>query len=344
MSIRLLFLQKKKSDEFLFTSAKPENIEYWEDKSYELLKHSDIKSDVWSLKAKSLTKIKANIDLASNKLSKVVTAYSRGVSTGADKVFILKKYAGKYFNGFDEPVDIEENILVRPIFAKDFSAFSHSENECFLVMPYLNDRTSYTLPDEEQFKLEYPKAYNYLLRYKDNLESRKQWTKWFGYSAPRNIDKHLVADLMVPLLANKGSSALYPKSNATYCMMASGGFSLSTSVDKYLLLSLLNSSLYFFYLTLISNVFRDGWYTCTKQYFLELPFPHKIDSSIQDSLIKYSEEICQLHSKKTSISIDEQKWKLKKTLLLKEIDRLVFELFEISQQEANLINSVVYKH
>ncbi|MBK8384065.1 MAG: hypothetical protein IPL16_19685 [Ignavibacteria bacterium] len=37
------------------------------------------------------------------------------------------------------------------------------------------------------------------------------------------------------------------------------------------MLGVLNSSLLFWYLKKLSNLFRGGWITCTKQYFSQLP-------------------------------------------------------------------------
>lgn len=61
--------------------------------------------------------------------------------------------------------------------------------------------------------------------------------------------------------------------------MAGGGFSivLRPAIDysDLYVLALINSSALFYYLKSISNVFRGGWITCTKQYFEQLPI-HRI--------------------------------------------------------------------
>lgn len=59
-----------------------------------------------------------------------------------------------------------------------------------------------------------------------------------------------------------------------YCLMASGGFSISLrteALSPYYVLGLLNSSLLFGRLRGMSNIFRGGWITCTKQYVGTLP-------------------------------------------------------------------------
>ena len=110
------------------------------------------------------------------------------------------------------------------------------------------------------------------------LRKRKQFKEWHGYSAPRNLDLHNRAQIAVPLLANRGLFALIPPaSRGKLCPMASGGFTIALGADcpfrpEYVL-GILNSKLMFWFLGCISNVFRGGWITCTKQYFGELPIP-----------------------------------------------------------------------
>ena len=57
--------------------------------------------------------------------------------------------------------------------------------------------------------------------------------------------------------------------------MASGGFSITIDAEKGFspkyVLGLLNSRLLFWRLRSISNIFRGGWITCTKQYVETLP-------------------------------------------------------------------------
>src|SRR5437667_361864 len=59
------------------------------------------------------------------------------------------------------------------------------------------------------------------------------------------------------------------------CPMASGGFTItvadSATVHSNYVLALINSKLLFWKLAQMSNLFRGGWITCTKQYLGELP-------------------------------------------------------------------------
>jgi hypothetical protein len=129
---------------------------------------------------------------------------------------------------------------------------------------------------EKELRHSFPKCYAYLAKRRSQLEARKGYRSWYSYSAPRNLELHDRSQILVPLLAAQPSFAAIPESlSGRLCPMASGGFTIrlaeaSRILPEYLL-GLLNSSILFWVLLRVSNVFRGGWITCTKQYFGQLP-------------------------------------------------------------------------
>jgi hypothetical protein len=111
------------------------------------------------------------------------------------------------------------------------------------------------------------------------------------------LNVHVSAHVVVPLLADKGLYAKLPEDTSNFCLMASGGFSISfgdADLSTEYLLGLLNSSLLFWYLHQVSNVFRGGWITCTKQYVGQLPirrinFADPAEKSAHDEIVKLVE-------------------------------------------------------
>jgi hypothetical protein len=62
--------------------------------------------------------------------------------------------------------------------------------------------------EEKEFLDGFPKAFAYLKSRRGDLVKRKQYRSWFAFSAPRNLDLHQRAHLMVPLLASAGSETM----------------------------------------------------------------------------------------------------------------------------------------
>jgi type I restriction-modification system DNA methylase subunit len=205
---------------------------------------------------------------------------SRGSSSGDDTVFVVEANA-----------DIEPEALRIPVFATDFRRFEFEPNQAKrIIFPYKNTENNFAIIPEDELKTQYPKCYAYLLAHKKLLEARKGYRLWYGYSATRNLELHERAQILIPLLAGQPSFAQVPKELETkLCSMASGGFTLTVDTQAIFapiyLLGVLNSNLIFWVLLRVSNSFRGGWITCTKQYVGELPIVVGT-STQQETIIK----------------------------------------------------------
>ena len=246
-------------------------------------------------------------------------------------------------------VDVERGILRTPVYASDFGRyqFAPSSGE-FIIFPYDVFASSYELNSEAILKRDFPKAYNYLYARKKELQRRKQFRAWYGYSAPRNLDVHDSAHFFVPLLANQGSYCRLEETRGKFCMMASGGFSITVSPSSGLspnyVLGLLNSELLFWRLRSISNIFRGGWVTCTKQYVETLPirtidFSSKSDNAAHDRMVALVESMLILHKQVAAAKSGAQKSILQRQIESTdaEIDRLVYELYDLTAEEVALV-------
>ncbi|MDQ2975183.1 MAG: restriction endonuclease subunit M, partial [Acidobacteriota bacterium] len=130
--------------------------------------------------------------------------------------------------------------------------------------------------------------------------------------------------------------------------MASGGFTVSLPADcpyrpEYIL-GLLNSRLLFWRLREASNVFRGGWITCTKQYFGELPI-HVVDfadakgRAEHDKMVELVERVIAAKKEWTEAEDDYEKRRLDLFCsdLDREIDRLVYQLYELTEDEIAIV-------
>lgn len=166
---------------------------------------------------------------------------------------------------------------------------------------------------EADLKKLYPQTYSYLKSQKGKLEERAQYQQ-YSFSASRSLALHAKADILIPLLADKGLFSELPKNKELYTLMAGGGFSITIkneNINKHFLLGLLNSTLLFWVLKNISNVFRGGWIACTKQYFSQLPIKkideqNKSEKTLHDEIVKLVETMPQLQQQKQTSTLPEQ--------------------------------------
>jgi hypothetical protein len=232
----------------------------------EELPHHALTCEAWGFENAQKCDLRRKLRVAGPRLLDLPAEMSRGSSSGDDDVFMITP-----------GTDIEPAALRVPLFATDFSRFSFvPKAEWKIIYPYERGESGVRLIPSSKLAASCPKTFAHLKAFAAKLRERKQAGEWFGYSAARNLELHERAQIAVPLLANRGSCALIPNEwRGKLCPMASGGFTVTLSTEcpyrpEYIL-GLLNSRLLFWELEQVSNLFRGGWITCTKQYFGELP-------------------------------------------------------------------------
>ena len=275
----------------------------------------------------------------------------RGSSSGDDEVFTLHQAGKKLATRQGDQVEIEAGILRVPIYATDFGRYLFNpKSDEVIIFPYNVTSDGYELKSASELQRQFPKAYKYLASRRRELEARKQFKAWYGFSAPRNLDVHQAAQMLVPLLADKGLYCRLPEEARGYCLMASGGFSITVSTESKLspnyVLGLLNSQLLFWRLRSISNIFRGGWITCTKQYVETLPihpinFSNPAEKARHDPLrvVGLVERMLELHRRKAEAKGESLRAQLKREINVtdEQIDGLVYELYGLSEDEIRIV-------
>jgi hypothetical protein len=133
--------------------------------------------------------------------------------------------------------------------------------------------------------------------------------------------------------------------------MASGGFSITINAKNELspnyVLGLLNSKLLFWRLRSISNVFRGGWITCTKQYVETLPihtidFSNSAEKAQHDKMVALVEQMLSLHKSLPLARTPQEKERLARQIESTDraIDALVYQLYGLTEEEIRIVEGV----
>jgi len=335
----LLFLRNRSNATFQYVNAEANptslNNPTFEEKTIE-----HFESTPWHFEDDQSRSLIEKLFLRSKRLLDLPAEMSRGSSSGDDDVFILDT----------KPPTVENEILRIPVFATDFNRYSFSPSDNWrIIFPYFRTKGKYDLYDEESLKKRFPKTHKYLVGNKAKLEKRKQFREWFGFSAPRNLELHEEAQILVPLLADHGIFSLIPMhTRGTLCPMASGGFTVTilpecTMKPEYVL-GILNSRLLFWRLANMSNVFRGGWITCTKQYFGELPiriidFSDPKEQLLHNQMVAFVETMVDLNKKLAVAKTEQDQTPIKRQIEAtdKQIDELVYELYGLTEEERKIV-------
>ncbi|NOT46576.1 MAG: N-6 DNA methylase [Acidobacteria bacterium] len=335
----LLFLSHDSNQEFLFATSLADQ-ESLIDLRFETYSSNRFNGSAWLLVNDAKRNVLEKINQGSSRLLDLPADMSRGSSSGRDDVFML-----------DTDSTVVENEITRvPIFATDFNRYTFSpKGQWKIIFPYEINGNSFKCLDENDLRKRFPNAYSYLVANKAELLKRKQFNEWFAYSAPRNLNLHERASIFVPLLANRGLFSLVPTEyQGKLCPMASGGFTIALGESSDLLpqyvLGLLNSTLLFWMLENMSNVFRGGWITCTKQYFGELPirtidFTNPTEKAMHDKMVELVEKMIDGKKKLSAARTDADRALYERFCenLDRQIDDLVYQLYDITPEERKII-------
>jgi hypothetical protein len=347
----LLFLSAKQNDKLFYSIASPPSSISKDETIKSAISATELSSAPWEFGNSETSAIRSKLNQNSVPLLELPALISRGSSTGADDVFMLRRKGKNWETRESIPVEIEEELLRTPLYATDFGRYSfHPAGEERVIFPYTMTSRGYSLIEESVLRSQYPRAHTYLSSRKKELRQRKQFSEWYSFSAPRNLDAHDKADLLVPLLADRGLFSKLPKQNHQYCLMASGGFSITIPKDSgyspEYVLGVLNSKLMFWVLQKISNIFRGGWITCTKQYVGKLPIhrismPDTHERALHDSLVRSVNRMLEQRKAFASSKTEKQKVSAQRQIAALEsgIDRLVFQLYGLTDEEVAIVES-----
>ena len=319
----------------------------------QIIRSENLNSDSWLFQTDEENDLISKLLSNSLQLNDLPSRIGRGSSSGADDVFVIKVSNGGYVSRQGESVEIEDEILHIPIYATDFGRWHFTPKaQERIIFPYEVTGEGYKLIQEKDMRERFPKTYKYLLSRKDELLRRKQFKAWWGFSAPRNLDVHANAQMLVPLLADKGKYCSLPGHKEQYCLMASGGFSITidslSRVSPYYIQGLLNSKLLFWRLRTTSNKFRGGWITCTKQYVGKLPiyninFDNPDDVAKHDRMVELVETMLELNKKLPKAKTDHNKNLIQRQIDYtdSEIDKLVYKLYGLTDDEIKIVEGEV---
>ena len=165
-----------RNNEIRFNHISPNAI--FDPLDFEIAAYDSLSSDKWNLKSESQKKLFQKIHSQPWTVKDVFENISQGIVSVGDNIFLLKgTIVGNTFRGFSEKIDstveIEADIVKPLLKGEDVKKYSPLKNQYYCLYPH-HEIKGKTLPlEEEDFKLRFPKAYKYVLPFKDELIEKK---------------------------------------------------------------------------------------------------------------------------------------------------------------------------
>lgn len=223
-----------------------------------------------------------------------------------------------------------------------------------LIFPYEMRDGKSILIDENYYKRKYPLTWAYLEVNQKRLAARnnnKMGNDWYGYVYKKNHTRFENPKLLVPSIAN--GSCFAEDLRGIYYFVGSGGgggggYAISLNqeinISYYYLLGLLNSKVLEFILKKTSTPFRGGYFALNRQYIKELPIQlvdisKPKEKAQHDQIVLYVESMLGLHMRKLEVKSRNEQEIINRQIksLDVQIDRLVFELYELNKDQIAII-------
>lgn len=361
----LLFLRKYKTHKFEF--IKIPNLKDWRENQKEitgLINLVKCNSAEWNFfvgQGSEIFEKLSDFKLTLSHVSKIFV----GVQTSADPVFVLK-YQGIGPNGYKvfskalkEEFEIEEEVTKSLLKGSEIHTYHIDNPDNLIIFPYHVIDEKAILFSQKELENEYPLTWEYLLKVRKKLESREggKWkiAEWWQFGRNQNIAEMGKRKIINQVLAKRASFTL--DENADYCFVGGGnaggyGVQLKDSInyDDRFLLGLLNSKLLDWYLKKISTTFRGGFFSYARRFIEKLPiceldFENPADKAAHDRLVELVQQMLELHRRRAAAGDPRTQQLLDRhiTTTDQHIDRLVYELYGLTEEEIGIVEGSVRK-
>jgi TaqI-like C-terminal specificity domain len=173
---------------------------------------------------------------------------------------------------------------------------------------------------------------------------------WYAYGRSQALDVMSLPKLFTPDIAARASFSIDPDENAFFTGGVAGGYGILVlpQYSREYMLALLNSTLLEWYIRQTAAQMRGGYYSYESRFIRGLPIraidlSNGCDKARHDTMVELVERILELNKKKHSGRLAPSELEGVDSDIAAtdaEIDNLVYELYEITDEERRLIEGI----
>lgn len=351
----LLFLGKAISNDFTF--KKISNLDAWRlsgEAEDGIIQVASVTKSEWNLTIGNRTGLFEKLVEIPVKLHDIGAMFV-GLQTSADTVFLFKDQqilsndkTIVFSKALDSEVELESALLKTVIRSGQIGRY-WATSTAVILFPYTLNTNGYRLLSETELQNNYPKTWEYLSKNKALLSERESGkfknTGWYQLY-PKNLDVWEQPKIMLPYMITR-LSAFYDIYNHYFVNVTTGGFGLTitgrTEKLEYFT-GLLNSRLLDWFLKVVSTTFHGGYFAANKQFLSQLPIctidlndPN--DKAKHDKMVELVDRMLDLHKKLDAATIPGDRTQIERQISStdKEIDKLVYELYCLTEDEIKIV-------
>ncbi len=361
----IILLQKEKDSNFSYyefasttIESLKEKLKSLEEKQFERYNLREFSSDPWILTLSSGRNVINRIQKQENRLGEVFDSIFQGVVTGIDEIYFLGRLSDEqgssniveaFSNRERCNVKIERSILRAMLKGDDVSRYNKPEYRNYCIYPYKLIGNETIILEEDEFRKEYPLAYQYLRKYESEITELRIKFKtnpyyWYSCHRGRSIKQFENQRIITPEISlgcnmTLDKECLYHNTQV-YSLLPKKD---SKENVKYWL-GLLNSKLLWFYISNTGNVLRGGYFRFKTNYLSNFPirvvdFQYPNDIKLHNKMTDLVDQMLGFHSalKETKTPHDKEAIQRQIDAADRQIDNLVYELYGLTDEEIEIV-------
>ncbi len=278
----------------------------------------------------------------------------RGGQTSKDEVFILNLLGedGAFYRVRSEQTKrdylLERDLLKPLVKGGQMKRYHLAPHERVLLFPYRIQGDTAMIIEENELRSRYPRCWAYLEENRDVLRNRKGIKEWYSYGFPKNLTLFEKPKILTPDFSPSAAFSYDSEGKYYFPGGAAGGYGIipAEGVDPHFLLGILNSSLVNFLVTHRSTNFRGGWFSFELRFIETIPVPVESRAdrdrvSLHDQLVSAVQQMLTLQRQRSSARTEHDRTLAERQIEVsdREIDTLVYKLYELSEDEVAVAES-----
>jgi hypothetical protein len=335
----ILFLELTKQNQFVYN--KIDHIDRWKnDPSYgeSIVPSAAISQVDWKLLAEQEFELLQKLNKGSKPLDQVTSRIFQGIKTSADKIFIVEeKSRNESSLKIECPHDgksyeVETGLFYSLIKGGDSQRYFFRNSSLVVLFPYDGSK----LIEEKILAEKYPLTYKYLSNHKKYLEQREsgrfKGAGWYQFGRHQAIDVISSPKIFTPDIAPEPHFMIDQSGDKYFTGGAAGGYGIvPKNLDSFYLLGVLNSSIVKWYISKTSTQMRGGWYSFESRFIKDIPIKSEA-IILLDSIASKVKKVLQRKKDDSTIDITKEE---------NEIDLLVYQLYELTEEEIKIIENSI---
>lgn len=303
---------------------------YFNKEKFEV-KQEKLSNNSWTLWSNKIIELKEKIENQWIKLKDYCWEPKVWVKTWYNEAYIFDKFEVDKITKWNEK---EKELFRKFIKWKDLFRYSILESNNFILFPYIEENWIFKVIDID----DYPNIKEFLLRNKEKLENRSdlKWKnlKWYEFRSCSYYNSFFTKKIVYPDIWSWPN--FYYDENKSIVEMT---WFIIPNWNKYLI-SLLNSNLIWkFFFKLICTDLAWKWFRFKNQFINQLPIK-QISTEAQKPFIEKVDKILEI----TKQSFYDPKNPPKEQKDLEnEIDKMVYELYGLSDDEVKVVEESLEK-